>query len=476
MFALNEIIQAVTGIEIKSHDRVFPGASVDSRQPGDGALFIAVPGENTDGHKFIASAFANGYRAALIQEDVSGDYGFIDLREGAEKIESDLGAAGNKPLCIRVDDTIGTLQKTAAFHRSRLPEMKVIGITGTVGKTSTKELTYDLLSGVFRTLKTQGNMNNEIGLPLTLLHAEPDTERAILEMGFYVPGEIDQLCQIAKPSVGVVTNVGMVHASRAGSMEVIAQGKSELVRALPGEGVAILNYDDPFVRPMAELTDAKVLYYGSDEHAELSACNIRSMGMDGVRFELVYHGEHHPVHLPLVGRHSVMTALRAAAVGLVYDLSWDQITRGLESGRNQLRMRLTRTKADGVLIDDTYNASPESTTAALDLLSEMKGRKIAVLGEMRELGQYEKKGHTMVGQKAAAVCDELIAVGPVTKIMADAAAAAGMDPAHVNWFETTAAAAAFLLDAGYGKDDVILIKGSRGMMMEKIVEKLEAEA
>ena len=168
-----------------------------------------------------------------------------------------------------------------------------------------------------------------------------------------------------------------------------------------------------------------------------------------------------------------MTALRAAAVGLVYDLSMDEIISGLENSRNQLRMRLTQTFADGVLIDDTYNASPESTSAALDLLSEIPGRKIAVLGEMRELGQYEKKGHGMVGKKAASACDELVAVGAVTKYMVDSAISEGMDSNHVHWFASNDEAADYLLDRGMEKNDVILIKGSRGMVMETIVEKLE---
>ena len=472
MFTLNEIICAVTGEKTKFAELKFTEAVIDSRQAEDGTLFIAVPGERTDGHKFVSSAFAKGARAALIQEDLEGDYDFIDLR-GKKGIDRSELIPGEKPLCIRVDNSIEALQKIAAFHRTRLSKMRVTGITGTVGKTSTKELIYDVLSVHYRTLKTLGNMNNEIGLPLTLLRADKDTELAILEMGFYVPGEIDQLCRIALPSVGVVTNVGMVHASRAGSMEVIARGKSELIQSLPENGTAILNYDDPFVRPMAELSKARVLFYGLDPEAELSACNIRSNGLDGVYFDLCYQQKKNPVHLPLIGRHSVMTALRAAAVGLVYDLSMDEIISGLENSRNQLRMRLTHTFADGVLIDDTYNASPESTSAALDLLSEIPGRKIAVLGEMRELGQYEQKGHGMVGKKAASVCDELIAVGAVTKYMVDSAISEGMDSNHVHWFASNDEAADYLLDRGLEKNDVILIKGSRGMVMETIVEKLE---
>lgn len=471
MFTLNEIVRAMTGKELSGIDRSFNEAVVDSRTAGPGILFAAIPGEQTDGHRFIGSAFEKGAAAALVQEDVSAQYFCLDLRD--ENISLPELPEENVPFCIRVDNTVEALQKTAAFHRRQLPGMDVIGITGTVGKTSTKELMFDVLSTHYRTMKTLGNMNNEIGLPLTLLRADERTEQAILEMGFYVPGEIDQLCQIGLPSVGVITNVGMVHASRAGSMEVIAQGKSELVRALPADGTAVLNFDDPYVRPMAELTKAEVLYYGENPAADLYADEIESHGLEGITFSLNYRGEKHRMQTPLVGRHSVMTAMRASAVGIVKGLSWDEIEAGLRGGKNQLRMRITRSVLGGVLIDDTYNASPESTLAALNLLAEMKGRKIAVLGEMRELGQYEKKGHEMVGVRAAEVCDELVAVGPVTRYLADAALGKGMPADKVRWFETTAEAGAYLAN-GYGTGtDVMLIKGSRGMRMEQIVGILE---
>ena len=269
MFDLCEIIRALTGQDYSGENCAFAEAVVDSRQAVEDTLFVAVPGEQTDGHKFIPQAFANGAKAALIEEDAAGDYAFIDLRNGP-KIDSVPAAADPEgKFCIRVENTITALQKIAAYHRTRLLGMEVTGITGSVGKTSTKELIYEVLSRHYRTLKTAGNMNNEIGLPLTLLRADKETEQAVLEMGFYVPGEIDQLCRISSPTVGVITNVGMVHASRAGSMEVIARGKSELVQALPSGGMAILNYDDPYVRPMADVTRANIFYYGMDPAADL---------------------------------------------------------------------------------------------------------------------------------------------------------------------------------------------------------------
>ncbi len=476
MFTLHEIIRALTGTELNIADRSFSEAAVDSRTIREGMLFAAIPGEQTDGHRFVPAAFAQGAAAALIQEDIPDDFACLDLRDpaGIENFAAEVDL--NSPLCIYVENTVEALQRIAAFHRSCLQGMDVVGITGTVGKTTTKELVFDVLSRHYRTMKTAGNMNNEIGLPLTLLRADENIEQAILEMGFYVPGEIDQLCRIARPSVGVITNVGMVHASRAGSMEVIAKGKSELVQALPSDGVAILNYDDPYVRPMAEKTNASVFYYGEDPAADLYADNVHTLGLEGISFDLNYQGEKHSASTPLVGKHSVMTALRAAAVGLVKNMSWDEILDGLHQGRNQLRLRITRTISGGVLIDDSYNASPESTTAALNLLSEMKGRRIAVLGEMRELGQYEEKGHRMVGERAAEACDVLITVGPVTRFLADAAIANGMRPENVH-LVSTAEEAIELLRGCYGiEGDVMLVKGSRAMGLERIINVMEAKA
>lgn len=476
MFTLDEIIQAATGTKAETGAPAFRDASVDSRTAGAGTLFAAIPGEVTDGHKFIASAFDRGASAALIQEDVSNGCPTIDLREGFNAAADLSFLSEGKPYLIRVNNTIEALQLTARIRRQDMKNTQVIGITGTVGKTSTKEVVGDLLSTKYRTLKTAGNMNNEIGLPLTLLRAEDGIEKAILEMGFYVPGEIDQLCQICEPSVGIVTNVGMVHASRAGSMEVIAAGKSELVQALPETGTAILNYDDPYVRPMAEKTRASVLYYGTTPEADLYASDLKSNGLNGIRCKLNYHGEVFNIISPLIGRHSVYTALRAAAAAIVCGMTREEIEAGLRVSRNMLRMTICHTPAGALVIDDTYNASPASAIAALNLLAEMKGTKYAVLGEMRELGQYEVKGHAMVGKRAAQVCDELVAIGSVTKHLTDAALKEGMKAEKVHWFETVAEAIVFLKAVPLSDDIAMLVKGSRGMRMEQIIEALEAKA
>jgi UDP-N-acetylmuramoyl-tripeptide--D-alanyl-D-alanine ligase len=295
-------------------------------------------------------------------------------------------------------------------------------------------------------------------------------------MGFYVPGEIAFLCELALPQVGVITNIGTVHAERAGSQEVIARGKSELIQALPAapEGVAVLNYDDPFVRPMAEISKARIFYYGLDPKADLWADQIEGMGLQGIRFRLHYRNEVLNLRVPMIGEHSVHTALRAAAVGLVEGLTWTDIVHGLQEGHSQLRLVVAHTKEGALILDDTYNASPESTLAALNLLDEMDGRKIAVIGDMLELGQYEQRGHEMVGVRAAQFASLIVLVGTRSKITADAAIRSGYSPKAIQWFEEAPQAVPYLQET-IRKGDVILVKGSRGLQMERIVHALEIE-
>jgi UDP-N-acetylmuramoyl-tripeptide--D-alanyl-D-alanine ligase len=297
-------------------------------------------------------------------------------------------------------------------------------------------------------------------------------QAAVLEMGFYVPGEIALLCDLALPQVGVITNVGTVHAERAGSQEAIARGKSELVESLPADGVAILNYDDPWVREMASKTRAQVFFYGLDPNADLWADEVTGLGLEGIRFRLHYGNEILHVRVPLIGRHSVHTALRAAAVGLVEGLTWEEIILGLRSGHSQLRLVAVRTENGALLLDDTYNASPESTLAALNLLDELDGRKIAVLGDMLELGPYEVRGHEMVGVRAAEVVDELVTVGELGRIIAVSARKSGLPEGAITLLATTQEAIQHL-EPHLQKEDVVLVKGSRGMRMDRIVAALE---
>jgi UDP-N-acetylmuramoyl-tripeptide--D-alanyl-D-alanine ligase len=472
MLTFGDVFEALTGIRPANSAQVITEAAIDSRQAIPGSLFVALPGERVDGHDFVADAFERGAHLALIQRDLALDYPVLDLRPEGGGVHHDL-AGLSLPACLRVESSLAALQQVARFWRRRL-DLRVVGITGSVGKSTTKELIAELLAQRYRTLKNPGSFNNEIGLPLTLLGLSEGHERAVLEMGFYVPGEIAFLCEIAQPQIGVVTNIGTVHAERAGSQEIIARGKSELVQSLPAapDGVAILNFDDPLVRSMAPLTQARVFFYGMDEQADLWADNVEGMGLEGIRFRLHYRHETIHLRVPLIGRHSVHTALRAAAVGLVEGLTWQEIVNGLHSGHTQLRMVAVRTSSQALILDDTYNASPESTLAALNLLGEMDGHKVAVLGDMLELGQYERSGHMLVGARAAEVADELVTVGTLSAITAAAAAQAGMPLNNIIQFKTTDQAIEYL-QTHLRSEDVVLVKGSHGMRMDRIVTALE---
>jgi UDP-N-acetylmuramoyl-tripeptide--D-alanyl-D-alanine ligase len=468
MLTLADALESLTNFRPEGNTPVITEAAIDSRQVIPGSMFVAIPGERVDGHDFLAEAFKRGASFALIQKEVDASFRTLDLRAG---LNADAIPDLTTPLCLRVENTLSALQQIARFWRRKL-DLRVIGITGSVGKSTTKELVAEVLSQRYRTLKSPGNLNNEIGLPLSILRLSPGYQRAVLEMGFYVPGEIAFLCDIAQPQVGVVTNVGTVHAERAGSQEAIAQGKTELVQALPEDGVAILNFDDPWVRKMEEKTRAQVFFYGLSSESDLWADNVEGQGLEGIRFRLHYQRETLYVRVPLIGRHSVHTALRAAAVGLVEGLTWQEIFDGLNQGHTQLRLVAVRSKTGALILDDTYNASPESMLAALNLLDELDGRKIAVLGDMLELGQYERQGHEMVGLRAAQVADSLLTLGTRGHMIAEAARRSGMKKSSVLEFEELDQIIDWL-NQNLAKNDSVLIKGSHGLHMDRIVSVLE---
>ncbi len=472
MLTLADVLEALTDTRPAGATAVITEAAVDSRQVIPGGLFVALPGERADGHEYVADAFERGASFAFVEKDITGPFRSLDLLHGVDAAAP--AGSFDPPLCLKVGNCLGALQQAARFWR-RKHDLKVVGVTGSVGKSTTKEAVADVLNTRYHTLKNPGNLNNEIGLPLTLLKLGPGYQRAVLEMGFYVPGEISFLCEIALPHIGVVSNIGTVHAERAGSQEAIFRGKAELVQALPAEGVAILNYDDPWVRKMSELTRARVFYYGLDPTADLWADEVAGMGLDGIRFRLHYQGETLHVHLPMIGQHSVHTALRAAAVGLVDELTWQEIMEGLHMGQTQLRLTAVRTTTGALLLDDTYNASPESTLAALNLLAELEGHRVAVLGDMLELGPYEKQGHELVGVRAAQVAESLVTVGPRGRIIAAAARRAGLKSSRVKEFDAVESAIPHLRQSLTARD-VVLVKGSHGVHMERIVSALEADA
>jgi UDP-N-acetylmuramoyl-tripeptide--D-alanyl-D-alanine ligase len=479
MLTLGTILEAMTGKGAGEYDslplarRVITDAVIDSRRAIPGCLFLALPGERVDGHHFLADAFARGAAVALVEQDVPNQT-VVDLRSG-------IFSAGTLPnleprqslqLCVRVESVLSAMQKLATVWRSRLAQLRVIGITGSVGKSTSKELIASVLAERYPTQANETSFNNEIGLPLTILKTTQAHRRLVLEMGFYVPGDIAFLCEIAKPHVGVVTLIAPVHLERAGSMEAIERGKAELVEALPAEGCAILNADDERVHAMVSRTKARVFTYGLNPDADLSATDIEGLGLEGIRFQMHYQQEVLHVRMPLLGQHSVHTALRAASVGLVEGLTWQEILDGLSAPSTQLRLVAVHGPGNSLIIDDTYNASPDSVIAALNLLTELGGRKVAVLGDMLELGEFEEQGHRMVGARAALVADILVTIGEKARWIADEARLQGLASAKIASFAETTPALDFLAQQ-VGQGDVVLVKGSHGLRMDRIVMALE---
>jgi len=470
MLTLAQIWQGITGHEIgdpQAAEFRFRNVVIDSRLAKEDSLFIALRGEKDDGHDYVKDALKRGALVAIIDKVVDGVPSTVDTTRHPLPPPPD---PLTLPLCLLVEDTLQALQNMAAFHRRQF-DVRVIGVTGSIGKSTTKEAIYSVLSKGFPTLKSEENLNNEIGLPLALLGLEESHTKVVLEMGMYALGEIAQLAAIALPQVGVVTNVTHSHLERLGSLERIAQAKAELIQALPPDGTAILNGDDPRVKAMGSMTQAEVLYYGLSPDCHLRASHIESRGLDGIRFRMHYGHETLYVKLPLLGRHSVHAALAGAAVGVAEGQPWGLIVAGLRDMAVQLRLIATPGMKRSIIIDDSYNASPASTLAALNLLAELKGRKIAVLGDMLELGSYEERGHRKVGRRVAEVADKLVTVGTLGAIIGREATAIGMDKDDVFFAEDNQQAVRVLQEI-VAADDLILVKGSRGVHMEEIVAQL----
>ena len=439
---------------------------IDSRRATPGSLFVALRGERQDGHDYVADAFGRGAVAALVSRPVAGSWATWPVRGMWPE------AAAEGPICLQVPDVLAALQDVAAAWRGRFP-CRVIAVTGSVGKTSTKEAIAQVLARRGQVLKSEGNLNNEIGLPLTLLQLRPEHRWAAVEMGMYAPGEIARLVEIARPAVGVVTNVGPVHLERLGSIEAISRAKAELPQGLPADGVAILNGDDDRVRAMAEATRARVITFGLGAGCDLRATGVESHGLAGLEASFHHGGRVHRVRLPWVGRHNVYVALAAAAVGLAEGLVWEEIAAGLAEAGTLGRMTVLAGYAGSTILGDTYNACPASVLADLDLLAELNGRHLALLGDMLELGAYEEEGHRQVGRRAAEVLDVLATVGPRASRIAEEARRCNPRLAVRAWHDREEAAA--WLRSQLAAGDYVLVKGSRGMALEQVVPMLQRE-
>jgi UDP-N-acetylmuramoyl-tripeptide--D-alanyl-D-alanine ligase len=422
--------------------------STDSRtlQPGD--LFVPLRGENFDGHKFVEQASERGAIGAMVEESWKG-------------------ATPKGFALIRVPDTLAGYQTLAANYRKSLP-LKVIAITGSNGKTSTKDFVAATLSRGFRVTKTEGNFNNHVGLPQTMLAASSSDQIAVWEIGMNHPGEIAALSKLAAPDAGIITNVGLAHIEFMGSREAIAAEKGALAEAVGADGTVILNADDPFSQSIAERTRAKVILAGI-ENGFVRANEVRQSST-GCEFTILEGAHRCRAQLPVPGIHMVQNAMLAVAAGRAFGLSLEDCAAGLASAP-LAKARLQIKEINGIqFIDDSYNANPDSMKAALRTLVELDadGRRIAVLGQMSELGEQSERGHREVGEAAAAFgIDELIAVGVTGAAIARAAQKAGLEK---SLSVDSPDDAAELLGETASPGDLILVKGSRSARMERVLE------
>lgn len=474
MFTLNDILQGNDSM-LHFHngiapdpELVFPSAHHDSRQVGQGDLFVAIKGERVDGHSFIARVVQSGAGAVLCtypSSEVAADF----------------------PQIV-VPDVVKAVQATAHVRAQRQENTTFIGITGSNGKTSTKEAVASVLSRQAPTLKTYASYNNEIGYPLTLLRLEPQHRYAVLEMGAQWVGELSWLSKtIAPPNWSIITNVGAAHLGYFGSQERVILAKRELVEVLSKDGIAILNYDDSNVRTMSEKTRARVLYYGLGEAANVRGSAIGGDTLRGRHFTLGYQGEQVHVQLRLPGEHGVSIALAAAAAGCAANMPLPEIRAGLEAlapatGRGEIKPGPN----GSTLIDDTYNANRQSiiaiTRAMRDASIAPGGKRWAVLGDIFELGRYARAEHRASGEALVGVVDYLVALGDEARYYVEGAIRAGMPPENIYYFnanvendaelEDAKHSAADLLKQEVKSADMVLLKGSRGMCIETMLNML----
>lgn len=450
MLKLAMICKALSVESALPQDTEFTDVITDSRAIVPGCLFLALVGEKFDGHAFVAKALEAGARAAVVARVPEG----VDPQK-----------------CLVVPDTLKAYQQIATAWRLAQKDLTVIAITGSNGKTSTKDCIAAVLGEKYRVIKTQANFNNEIGLPKTLLTIQPDTEMAVVEMGMRGLGQIRAMKHIAYPDAAVITNVGDTHLELLGSLENIARAKSEILEDFTPKNHAFLNGDDPRVSVMQ--TGATVHTYGIDSDADVKAVEITA---DGLATTFTYRsritGHTQTVKLPLLGRHNVMNALAAVAVGEVYGVADEAIAHGLEN----LKMTGMRQEilhfGDVTVINDAYNASPASMEVGLKTLADVvknqgRGRAIAVLADMLELGAHSQSGHAQVGRWCAEDgVDAVICYGPESRYTAEEAKKAGVPVQYVENKEAAAKALEALVQPG----DVVLLKGSHGMEVYKLID------
>lgn len=457
-----ETIMSVCGgsLLMGSTDVIGNGITVDSREAEPGSVYFALPGERVDGHDFLIDVLDAGARVLVV------------TRPREELVPVLVRASAKGASVLRVEDGLAALQALASWHRGRL-HATVIGITGSTGKTTTKDFLTAVLSSSMRVVSTSGNRNNELGLPLTIFGAGSDTDALVVEMGMRGLGQIARLAEIARPDFGLVTNVGTSHLEILGTQDAVATAKGELIRALPREGAAFLNGDDSYSDALALDSAAPVTTYGLSERCTVRAVDIVLDEMSRPSFTLQTPVGEVVVTLAISGRHNVYNALAAAAVGLRMAVPLERIGEALGSAAvTDMRMQTFTTASGVMVVNDAYNANPSSMRAALEALSSMRvpGRRIAVVGDMAELGSLSELAHFQIGETVAQLgVDCLVTVGDRARRIADGARAEGMSSDAVRAC-VTADEASEVLDDLLEAGDVVLVKASRVMGLERVVE------
>ena len=451
--SIKEIRKAVGGKIVQGNPEAkVENICIDSRILNEEDLFIAIIGERFDGHSFLEEAVNKGAKAVIVDRSIK-PYPNLSI--------------------IRVKDTTKALQDLAHFNRKRYKDLKIIGITGSVGKTTTKDMLAWVLKQKYNVLKSAGNYNNHYGLPLSLLSLEGDEDIAVLEMAMSNIGEIKRLAEIAEPEIGVVTNVGQAHLKNLDNVANVAEAKKELVEALPKKGVAVLNYDNKYVREMDSVFNGdKIIYYGLKPGADIYGKNIEHDHQNkNIKFELSYENEKRNILINKPGEHNIYNALAAISIAREFDIDWNLIEESFRSlDFSSLRLDI-REKDNFTIINDSYNANPLSMKAAIDVLKENSTkRSIAILGDMLELGPKKEEAHYEVGKYLSSQnIDILITVGELAEIIANAAED-NMKKENIFRVQNNDEAYNILKDL-IAEEDCILVKGSRKMKMEEIVQK-----
>ena len=484
MFTLYDLLATLSVSEINpeidtiwAQAVVFTKAAVEVQQVSAKSLYIALPDSTPDERQQIIDAFNNGATAALVTNDHSESFPTISLDVPLSQID----VLPLPPFCLKVSDTRQALQIFAAWYRQKMG-YRVSVITGNAGKSTTKDLTASIIKQRLPMLRNQRNMNDSISIPVCLLLAQTPETHVVIDIHQTDPVEAAKLYEMTRPNIGVVTNLS---PSITTPYQTSSENQINLIKnhflvsmASSPKNIAVLNYDDPILRSYAEdptTQTPSVFYYGLNPRANLWVDEVDSDGSQGIRFRVHYQGEALYLRVPLIGRFSVHSAMRAISVGLLEGLTWQDISAGLLRSHSHLQLIISRTPGGALLLDDSYNASPQSMLAALNLLSDMEGRKIAILGNMPESETEERKGYYMVGYRAADICDQLIGVGERAKTIIQAAQRAGMFPSRAVWVNTTEEAIE-IIQPKLKEGDFVLIKGDPTQEMDHIGFYLEKSA